>query len=103
MRASDEDKLPEEEVLAQMSYVPYPIAEVTQCRRHVFSRLFAFAASDTTANAISKILELLAQHPEAQEKLRKEVTEARGGQDISYDDLQALTYLDAIVRETLRL
>ena len=43
---------------------------------------------------------------DVQEKLRAEVLEARalnGGQDLEYDELVALPYLDAICRETLRL
>lgn len=64
---------------------------------------------DTTSNALSRILHLLAQHPEEQERLRTEIQEARGssaadiGADISYDDLVKLPYLDAVCRETLRL
>ena len=60
---------------------------------------------DTTSNALSRILHLLAQHPDVQEKLRAEIIEAQGGDrsDIAYDDLIKLPYLDAICRETLRL
>ena len=60
---------------------------------------------DTTSNALSRILHLLAQHPDVQEKVRAEVVEAQGGDrsDIDYEDLIKLPYLDAICRETLRL
>lgn len=62
---------------------------------------------DTTSNALSRILFLLAQHPDAQEKLRAEIVEAQGGNhkgvNIDYDDLAKLPYLDAVCRETLRL
>ena len=60
---------------------------------------------DTTSNALSRILHLLAQHPDVQEKVRAEVIEAQGGDrsDINYEDLIKLSYLDAICRETLRL
>ena len=62
---------------------------------------------DTTSNALSRILHLLAQNPSVQEKVRAEVIEAQGwsgsDQDISYDDLVKLPYLDAVCRETLRL
>ncbi len=41
---------------------------------------------------------------DVQDKLRKEIAEAReGGCDLSYDDLVSLPYLDAICRETMRL
>ncbi|RDB25854.1 Docosahexaenoic acid omega-hydroxylase CYP4F3 [Hypsizygus marmoreus] len=86
MEAADEDKLPETEILGQMS-------------------TFTFAAVDTTSNALSRILHLLATHPKAQETLRQELTKARKehGPEIPYDELVALPFLDAVCRETLRL
>ena len=62
---------------------------------------------DTTSNALSRILHLLAEHQDVQEKLRHELSEAReivgNGKDVPYDDLVKLPYLDAVCRETLRL
>ena len=60
---------------------------------------------DTTSNALSRILHLLAQNPDVQERLRAEIVEAQGGDrsDIAYDDLIKLPYLDAVCRETLRV
>ena len=59
---------------------------------------------DTTSNALAHTLLLLARNQEVQEKLRREVTEARVKYgDLAYDELEALPYLDAICRETLRL
>ena len=66
-------------------------------------RTFIFAAMDTTSNALSMILSLLAEHPEIQDKLRKEILEASKGEDLDYDSLVSLPYLDAVCRETLRL
>ncbi|KAG6915248.1 hypothetical protein DXG01_012522 [Tephrocybe rancida] len=66
----------------------------------------AFAATDTTSNALSRTLHLLATHPEAQERLRTEITEARkahNGGDIPYDELVSLPFMDAVCRETLRV
>ncbi|TDL22548.1 cytochrome P450 [Rickenella mellea] len=82
--ASEDDRLPEHEILGQLS-------------------TFTFAAHDTTSAAVSRILYTLCKHPEAQEKLRIELKEARVHGDLPYDDLMALPYLDAICRETLRL
>ncbi|KAH9885122.1 cytochrome P450 [Cubamyces lactineus] len=84
MEASEEDKLPEEELIGQVSS-------------------FIFAAMDTTSNALAMTLHLLAQHPDVQDKLRKEVLEASNGEDLNYDTLVGLPYLDAVCRETLRL
>ena len=59
---------------------------------------------DTTSNALSITLYLLARHPEVQEKLRQEILDAQhDGRDLGYDDLVSLPYLDAICRESLRL
>ncbi|RDX45100.1 cytochrome P450 [Lentinus brumalis] len=84
LSASEGDRLPEDQVIAQMS-------------------TFIFAGMDTTSNALSRTLCLLAAHPDAQEKLRKEVLEASKGGDLDYDGLESLRYLDAVCRETLRL
>ena len=72
----------------------------------VTHRTMTFAAMDTTSNALSQILHLLAQHPQAQDRLRAEVLEARhrsDTDDISYDELSTLPFLDAVCRETLRV
>ena len=62
------------------------------------------AGMDTTSNALSRTLQILAQHPEAQTKLRAEILEARNGEPtIDYENLVKLPYLDAVCRETLRL
>jgi len=46
----------------------------------------------------------LSEHPHEQEKLRREITNARqSAGDLPYDELVALPYLDAVCRETLRL
>ncbi|KAI9065218.1 cytochrome P450 [Trametes sanguinea] len=85
MQASVEDRLSEEELIGQM---------VTM----------TFAAMDTTSNMLSQILHILAQRPDAQERLRAEIREAsHDGRDIMYDELVSLPYLDAVCRETLRL
>ena len=67
-------------------------------------RTLTIAAMDTTSNALSMTLYLLAKHPEAQARVRQEIFEAQtGGNDLGYDDLVSLPYLDAVCRETLRL
>jgi cytochrome P450 len=57
------------------------------------------------SGALARTLHLLAQHPDVQEKLRAEVQEAHQGfgKDLDYDQLNSLTYLDAVCRESLRL
>lgn len=70
----------------------------------ILTSAFIFGATDTTSNALARVLHLLATHPEAQERLRKEVTEARKDRgDLPYDELVALPFLEAVCRESLRL
>jgi len=85
MTASEEDRLSDSELLGQMSTL-------------------IFAAMDTTSSALSRILFLLAEHQDVQDKLRIELTKAReAASDPDYDTLHALPYLEAVCRETLRL
>ena len=68
--------------------------------------VLTFAAMDTTSNALSRMLHILSENPEAQERLRQEISQAyakRGGEDPNYDELNALPFLDAVCKETLRL
>ncbi|KAI0631049.1 cytochrome P450 [Trametes polyzona] len=86
MAASEEERLPDDELIGQMSSI-------------------ILAAMDTTSNAMSRTLHLLAQHSEVQAKLRREIQEARAthGAHMSFDQIHALPFLDAVCRETLRL
>ncbi|EIW55336.1 cytochrome P450 [Trametes versicolor FP-101664 SS1] len=77
MEASGEDRLPEDQLLGQMSTI-------------------IFAAMDTTSNAMARTLQLLAEYPQVQTKLRREIADAKaGGNHLDYDQLHALSYLDA--------
>jgi len=84
MDASPEDRLPDDELIGQMSTL-------------------AFAGTDTTTSAMTRVIDLLSRHLDVQEKLRTEIVSAQNGGDLTYDALMALPYLDAVCRETLRL
>lgn len=74
---------------------------------------------DSSSSALSRVLHVLCLHPDRQARLRQEVSEARAAGNLDYDKLMALrqfpssqfmpnltfwaAFLDAIVRETLRL
>ncbi|KAF7969443.1 hypothetical protein HWV62_27341 [Athelia sp. TMB] len=65
---------------------------------------FVFAATDTTSSALTRIFHLLAQHPDVQNRLRDEICVARNRDgDLDYKQLDGLPYLDAVIRETMRL
>ena len=104
--ADEHDRLPEKELIGQISYVlPLLMNTLTMLRSgtDVPNRTFVFAAMDTTSNALAMTLSLLAEHPEVQQKLSEEILEASKSQDLDYDALVSLPYLDAVCRETLRL
>ncbi|KAJ7195116.1 cytochrome P450 [Mycena pura] len=60
-----------------------------------------FAATDTTSTSLNRLFQLLAMHPDVQDKLRAEFLAAQT--ELDHDALVALPYLDAVVREVLRL
>ena len=61
------------------------------------------AGSETTGNTMAWACYLLARHPEAQERLQREVDQVLGGADASYEALAALPYTRAVITEALRL
>lgn len=109
MAASEEDRLPEEELIGQMSYVFHPcillpsIVGLKEAYARLGYRTFILAAMDTTSNALAITLQLLSEHQDIQEKLRREILAASQGNDLDHDALVSLPYLDAVCRETLRL
>ncbi|WWC98172.1 hypothetical protein V866_005063 [Kwoniella sp. B9012] len=63
---------------------------------------FMLAGNETSSTALTWILYTLSQHPDAQKRLREE---AMGVADErpSLDTLNSLSYMDAVIREVLRL
>ncbi|EPS95624.1 hypothetical protein FOMPIDRAFT_101731 [Fomitopsis schrenkii] len=62
---------------------------------------FLMVGHETTAGSLNFTLLELARRPDLQRKLRSEIRAA--GRDLSYDDIQKLDFLDAVVKEGLRL
>jgi len=88
--AKDEAKLRDDEIIPQM-------------------RTIMFAAHETTAITIAWGLYELAKHPDAQVRLREEIMEtrkkikARGETEFTTNDFDAMPYMSAVMKETLRL
>ncbi|KAI1782173.1 cytochrome P450 [Ganoderma leucocontextum] len=82
--SAKKEKLSDEELTAQIS-------------------TFILTGMDTTSNATARVLHLLALNSDVQKKLRDEITEAQAGEEVTYDRLNDLPYLDSVCRETLRL
>uniref|UniRef100_A0A1I7UWR3 Cytochrome P450 n=1 Tax=Caenorhabditis tropicalis TaxID=1561998 RepID=A0A1I7UWR3_9PELO len=65
--------------------------------------IFLLAGFDTTANTLAYASYLLAKNPEKMKLAQKEIEEVVGGENVSYDAMTKLKYLDAVVKEALRL
>lgn len=61
------------------------------------------AGHETTANTLTWTWWLLAQNPEAERKLHRELDEVLGGRAPALEDLPKLPYLDRVLTESLRL
>ncbi|KAG0210619.1 hypothetical protein BGX28_009144 [Mortierella sp. GBA30] len=74
-----------------------------QIRHDVFTAIFA--GHETTSAALSWTFYQLATHPEIQLRLREETRQLYSNTDgaPSYDELNSLPYLNAVIRESLRL
>ena len=61
-----------------------------------------FAGHETTAIALTWMWYLMAQHPDVAERVRHEVADAVGDRPLSVSDLEALPYLEMVVKECMR-
>ncbi|CAH1641548.1 unnamed protein product [Spodoptera littoralis] len=66
---------------------------------------FVAAAYDTTSGTLIYVLLAIGSHPEIQEKILKEIQEVQPNknEDISKYDLLRLVYVEAVIKEALRL
>ncbi|XP_011862715.1 PREDICTED: cytochrome P450 6B2-like [Vollenhovia emeryi] len=66
--------------------------------------VFFLAGFETSSTTISNAMYELALNQKMQDKLREEIDElyAKCGQDLTYDNIKKMDYLDKIFRETLR-
>lgn len=65
--------------------------------------LFLLVGHDSTSSLLTSVLYLLTQHPEVEEKLRTEVLQVMGSSQPTYDNIKRLTYMNQVLRESLRL
>ncbi|KAG8794251.1 hypothetical protein FRC12_025164, partial [Ceratobasidium sp. 428] len=64
---------------------------------------FLAAGHETTSTTTAWALYALSKQPHIQAKLREELQDAKLGEEPSMAELEKLTYLDNVIRETLRL
>ncbi|GAA5983106.1 hypothetical protein JCM11641_004914 [Rhodosporidiobolus odoratus] len=88
-----------------------PAARDAMSREELCAQLktFVFAGHETVSTTITWVLWWLAGHPEKQDRLRAEIRAARrkavaeGREELTADEMYSLPYLDAVLREVLRL
>ncbi len=61
------------------------------------------AGHETTANALSFALYLLAQHPEVKQKIADETGQVIGSNEITYENVSKLSYTMMVIKEAMRL
>lgn len=65
--------------------------------------IFFLAGHETSSNALAWAFFLLSQHPEALAALRTELDSALNGLPPTYEQLKQLPFLDAVLKESMRL
>jgi len=66
-------------------------------------KILFVAGYETTANALTFTLYLLAKHPDVQQKVWQEITEIESQASNTEELLQKMTYINAVLNESMRL
>jgi len=64
---------------------------------------FLLAGRDTTAQGLAWTWYHLANHPEVEAKVRKEIADVCRGCEVRYEDLRSFPYMTAVINESMRL
>ncbi|CAH1398070.1 unnamed protein product [Nezara viridula] len=64
---------------------------------------FMFEGHDTTTSSLTFAIWILGKHQDVQEEVYREVSEILVGQEPTYEDFQKMTYLDRVLKESMRL
>ncbi|XP_041978920.1 cytochrome P450 9e2-like [Aricia agestis] len=65
--------------------------------------IFLVAGYETSSTLLSFAIHTLAVQPEIQQRLREHVRDVTGGEDVTYDHLAELDYLEGVLLETCRI
>ena len=71
-------------------------------------RLILLAGTDSTSGTLTRAIEVLSRRTDAQQRLRQELLDATIGanralSDFDYDAYTSLPYLEAVIKETIRV
>ena len=72
-----------------------------ELRGQVF--VFMLAGHETSSVSLSWTLYFLAQYPEIQDKVRREIKEKLKDSELIWDTFEAMEYLTAVINESLRM
>ena len=98
--ASDRDDVLSK-LLHARSHESHPGMTDRQLRDETMTMLMA--GHETTANSLTFTLGLLAEHPEVERRLLAELDEQVGDRPATVEDLPRLTYLEQVIKESMRL
>lgn len=95
----------QEDVLDRMLTTPDPVTGEYLPAENIRNQLLTFmvAGHETTSGMLSFTLYALMQYPEVLARARAEVDEVLGGRRPRFEDVARLPYLDAMLKESLRL
>ncbi len=95
---------PPSDLLTMLLHSTYDTGEKMDNQQLRDESLVMFTAGhETSANALSWALYLLAKHPDKQQKLLAELQTVLGERDVTFADLPQLTYTKQVIQETMRL
>ena len=109
MDATAKKKLSDEELYAQMRWVPLYDYLTSIIEDHVAYSTLLLAGHETTATTLAFMLLELARNPKVQSRLRREIrmmdatVKERGNSELTVTDLEGMPYLNAVIKEGLRL
>uniref|UniRef100_A0A182SVX7 Cytochrome P450 n=1 Tax=Anopheles maculatus TaxID=74869 RepID=A0A182SVX7_9DIPT len=77
--------------------------EMQEIENHLYTIIGA--GSETTANQVAYVLLLLAMHTDVQDRVYEEILSIYGSStlDVSYETISAQTYLEQVIKESMRL
>lgn len=85
-----------------ISYTSKTVLDDDDITQNAFVVLIA--GYETTSNTLTLVSHMLVNYPEVQEKVRQELLAALGpDEEITYNTIQKLTYLNCVIQETMRL
>jgi cytochrome P450 len=64
---------------------------------------FFIAGHETTANSLTNVVYELCNNPEVLEKMQKEIDDVLGDEDVTWETLPSLKYLEMVIKEAMRL